>query len=75
MNTVNHYTDFANAEKYAKDYDAIISLGHFLLDFDKLHKCEKCGASLVIFPIESPLNTWFYENGKWVHKCSELIKK
>ena len=30
MNTVNHYTDFANAEKYAKDYDAIISLGHFL---------------------------------------------
>ena len=30
MNTVNHYTDFANAEKYAKDYDAIVSLGHFL---------------------------------------------
>ena len=30
MNTINHYTDFANAEKYAKDYDAIISLGHFL---------------------------------------------
>lgn len=30
MNTVNHYTDFANAEKYAKDYDAVISLGHFL---------------------------------------------
>lgn len=30
MNTVNHYTDFANAEKYAKDYDAIISLGHYL---------------------------------------------
>jgi predicted protein tyrosine phosphatase len=28
--TVNHYTDFANAEKYAKDYDAIISLGHYL---------------------------------------------
>lgn len=30
MNTVNHYTDFANAEKYAKDYHAIISLGHYL---------------------------------------------
>lgn len=30
MNTVNHFTDFANAEKYAKDYDAIISLGHYL---------------------------------------------
>jgi hypothetical protein len=30
MNTVNHFTDFANAEKYAKNYDAIISLGHFL---------------------------------------------
>jgi len=28
--TINHYTDFANAEKYAKDYDAIISLGHYL---------------------------------------------
>jgi predicted protein tyrosine phosphatase len=28
--TVNHYTDFANAEKYAKDYDAVISLGHYL---------------------------------------------
>lgn len=30
MNTINHYTDFANAEKYAKDYDAVISIGHFL---------------------------------------------
>lgn len=30
METINHYTDFANAEKYAKDYDAIVSLGHFL---------------------------------------------
>ena len=30
MNTVNHYTDFANAEKYAKDYDAIISIGHYM---------------------------------------------
>ena len=28
--TTNHYTDFANAEKYAKDYDAVISLGHYL---------------------------------------------
>jgi predicted protein tyrosine phosphatase len=28
--TVNHYTDFANAEKYAHEYDAIISLGHYL---------------------------------------------
>jgi len=46
-----------------------------MLDFDKLHKCEKCGERLIIFPIGSPLNTWFYENGKWVHKCSELIKK
>jgi hypothetical protein len=46
-----------------------------MLDFDKLHKCEKCGASLIIFPIDSPLNTWFYENKKWVHKCSKLIKK
>lgn len=27
MNTVNHYTDFANAEKYAKDYHAVISIG------------------------------------------------
>lgn len=24
INTINHYTDFANAEKYAKDYDVII---------------------------------------------------
>ncbi len=30
MNTVNHYTDFANAEKYAKDYHAVISLGHYM---------------------------------------------
>lgn len=30
MNTVNHYTDFANAEKYAKDYDAVISIGHYM---------------------------------------------
>lgn len=30
MDTINHYTDFANAEKYAKDYDAIISLGHYM---------------------------------------------
>jgi predicted protein tyrosine phosphatase len=30
MNTVNHYTDFANAEKHAKNYDAVVSLGHFL---------------------------------------------
>lgn len=30
MNTINHYTDFANAEKYAHEYDAIISLGHFM---------------------------------------------
>ena len=30
MTTINHYTDFANAEKYAHEYDAVISLGHFL---------------------------------------------
>jgi predicted protein tyrosine phosphatase len=30
MNTINHYTDFANAEKYASDYDAVVSLGHVL---------------------------------------------
>ena len=30
MNTINHYTDFANAEKYAHNYDAVISLGHFM---------------------------------------------
>lgn len=30
MNTINHYTDFANAEKYAHEYDAIISLGHYM---------------------------------------------
>ena len=30
MNTVNHYTDLYNAQEYAKDYDAIISLGHKL---------------------------------------------
>lgn len=30
METVNHYTDFCHAEKVAKDYDAVISLGHFL---------------------------------------------
>lgn len=30
MDTVNNYTDFANAEKYAKYYDAIISLGLYL---------------------------------------------
>lgn len=28
MTTINNYTDFHNAEKYAHDYDAIISLGH-----------------------------------------------
>jgi len=28
--TINHYTDFANAEKYAANYDAIISLGHYM---------------------------------------------
>jgi len=28
--TVNHYTDFYSAEKYAKTYDAVISLGHKL---------------------------------------------
>ena len=30
--TVNHYSDFYNAEKYAKDYDAIISLGRYMPD-------------------------------------------
>lgn len=28
--TINHYTDFNNAQKYAKDYDAIISLGFYM---------------------------------------------
>lgn len=28
--TINHYTDFDNAQKYAKDYDAIISLGIYM---------------------------------------------
>ena len=32
MNTVNHYTDWYNAEKYAKDYDAVISLGRYMPD-------------------------------------------
>lgn len=39
MNTINHYTDFANAEKYAKDYDAVVSLGHFLPE--QFHKGKK----------------------------------
>lgn len=30
--TINHYTDFYNAEKFAKDYDAVISLGHHLAE-------------------------------------------
>ena len=30
MNTINNYTDFYNAEKYAHEYDAVVSLGHFL---------------------------------------------
>lgn len=30
METMNHFTDLYNAEKYAKFYDAVISLGHFL---------------------------------------------
>jgi predicted protein tyrosine phosphatase len=30
--TINHYTDFYNAEKFAKDYDAVISLGHYLAE-------------------------------------------
>ena len=38
MNTINHYTDFANAEKYAKNYDAVISLGHFLPEHFRLNK-------------------------------------
>jgi predicted protein tyrosine phosphatase len=32
MSTINHYSDFYNAEKYAKDYDAIISLGRYMPD-------------------------------------------
>jgi len=36
--TINHYTDFANAEKYAKDYDAIISLGHYLSEQHRIGK-------------------------------------
>jgi predicted protein tyrosine phosphatase len=32
METINHYTDLYNAEKYAKDYDAVISLGHYLAE-------------------------------------------
>jgi predicted protein tyrosine phosphatase len=32
MNTINHYTDFANAEKYAWQYDAVISLGHYMIE-------------------------------------------
>jgi hypothetical protein len=46
-----------------------------MFDSDKLYKCQKCGAPLIVFPLDSPFNTWFYENGKWVHKCPELIKK
>lgn len=30
--TINHYTDFANAEKYAWQYDAVISLGHYMIE-------------------------------------------
>lgn len=30
METMNHFTDLYSAEKYAKFYDAVISLGHFL---------------------------------------------
>lgn len=30
MTTVNHYTDFSNAKKYAKDYHAVISIGWYL---------------------------------------------
>lgn len=30
--TINHYTDFYNAEKFAKDYDVVISLGHYLAE-------------------------------------------
>ena len=38
MRTINHYTDLANAEKYAKDYDAIISLGHKLPEKSRANK-------------------------------------
>lgn len=30
--TINHYTDFHNAEKYAKDYDAVVSIGHISVE-------------------------------------------
>ena len=30
--TINHYTDFANAEKYAWQYDAVVSLGYYMIE-------------------------------------------
>ena len=53
--TINHFTDLYSAEKYAKDYDAVISLGHELeiqhrnpdslylyLDFDDVEMEDLC---------------------------------
>jgi predicted protein tyrosine phosphatase len=38
MNTINHYTDLYNAKKYAKDYDAVVSIGHFLHETFRIDK-------------------------------------
>ena len=40
MRSINHYTDFANAEKLASSYDAVISLG-FKLDDSVFGACSK----------------------------------
>jgi len=78
MNTVNHYTDFANAEKYAKDYDAIISLGHYLpeqfregkkyliLDFE-----DETFDSIAV----DPQNTKYAPNEEHVRKIIEFMRE
>jgi hypothetical protein len=26
---------------------------------------------MIVYPRGNPLNTWFFEDGKWVHRCSD----
>ena len=70
MMTVNHYTDFANAEKYAHEYDAVISLGYYMpeqyrigkkyliLDFEDItfNQIHATGATFAAAPNESHIH-------------------
>jgi predicted protein tyrosine phosphatase len=78
MNTVNHYTDFTNAEKYARDYHAAISLGHFLPE--KFRESQKYlfldfqDFDFIDLEID-PTNAKFAPNAEHVQQLVDFIRE